>query len=145
MDWSGQLNYPRPDYLSSSRKRLAPQLLFKGGVLHAWEKRIAVVLDKSFFDTLPSLEEVGSEKADIGWFVYRLTHDTTQNVYGLERYRSVYTRFNESLEKITRAEPGDMADFVKHLQEKVDEQLENAHPPETETIHAILTTRIDPV
>lgn len=35
MDWTGRPNYPRPDYLSSSRKRLAPQLLFKGGILHA--------------------------------------------------------------------------------------------------------------
>jgi len=40
MDWSTQPNYPRPDYLSSSRKRLAPQLLFKGGILHSWKKRI---------------------------------------------------------------------------------------------------------
>lgn len=39
MDWSTQPNYPRPDYLSSSRKRLAPQLLFKGGILHSWGKK----------------------------------------------------------------------------------------------------------
>ena len=39
MDWSNQPNYPRPDYLSSSRKRLAPQLLFKGGILHSWGKK----------------------------------------------------------------------------------------------------------
>ena len=34
MDWTEEPNYPRPDYLSSSRKRLAPQLLFKGGILN---------------------------------------------------------------------------------------------------------------
>lgn len=39
MDWRGKENYPRPDYLSSSRKRLAPQLIFKGGILHAWGKK----------------------------------------------------------------------------------------------------------
>ena len=33
MDWSSQHNYPNPDYLSSSRKRLAPQLIYKGGIL----------------------------------------------------------------------------------------------------------------
>jgi hypothetical protein len=32
-DWSNERNYPRPDYLSSSRKRLAPQLIYKGGIL----------------------------------------------------------------------------------------------------------------
>ena len=41
MDWRGKSNYPRPDYLSSSRKRLAPQLLYKGGILNAWGKKIA--------------------------------------------------------------------------------------------------------
>ena len=39
MDWTKEENYPRPDYLSSSRKRLAPQLIFKGGILNAWGKR----------------------------------------------------------------------------------------------------------
>ena len=45
MDWTSQPNYPRPDFLSSSRKRLAPQLMFKGGILNYWEKKMAVALD----------------------------------------------------------------------------------------------------
>ncbi len=70
MDWSKEPNYPRPDYLSSSRKRLAPQLLFKGGILHNWQKKIAVALNKSFFATLPKLKKVSKAKADIAWFIY---------------------------------------------------------------------------
>jgi len=70
MDWSKEPNYPRPDYLSSSCKRLAPQLLFKGGILHNWQKKIAVALNKSFFDTLPKLKKVPKAKADIAWFIY---------------------------------------------------------------------------
>ncbi len=72
MDWSNQPNYPRPDYLSSSRKRLAPQLLFKGGILHGWGKKIAVALNKSFFNTLPKLKPVSKSKADIAWLIYDL-------------------------------------------------------------------------
>ena len=34
MEWPSK-EYPSPDYLSSSRKRLAPQLMFKGGILNA--------------------------------------------------------------------------------------------------------------
>ena len=49
MDWSGKPSYPRPDYLSSSRKRLVPQLLFKGGILHNWRKKIAVAMNRNFF------------------------------------------------------------------------------------------------
>jgi hypothetical protein len=38
MNWRTEVNYPHPDFLSSSRKRLAPQLLYKGGIVHAWGK-----------------------------------------------------------------------------------------------------------
>lgn len=72
MDWSNQPNYPRPDFLSSSRKRLAPQLLFKGGILNSWHKKTAVALNKSFFDTLPPLTKVSKSKADIAWLIYDL-------------------------------------------------------------------------
>ena len=58
MDWTTEENYPRPDYLSSSRKRLAPQLIFKGGIINAWGKKSAVALNKGFFNTLPKLPEV---------------------------------------------------------------------------------------
>ena len=79
MDWSNEPNYPRPDYLSSSRKRLAPQLLFKGGILHGWSKKIAVALNKSFFDTLPSLKRVPRPKADIAWLVYDFELNKDEN------------------------------------------------------------------
>lgn len=64
-DWSGRKEYPRADYLSSSRKRLAPQLIYKGGILHAWKKKMAVAIDRKFFESLPKLGEVKSEQADI--------------------------------------------------------------------------------
>lgn len=37
-DWSKSYNYPKPDYLSSSRKRLIPQMLYKGGIFKTWNK-----------------------------------------------------------------------------------------------------------
>jgi hypothetical protein len=48
MDWSNQENYPSPDYLSSSRKRLVPQLIFKGGILNAWGKKLPLPLTAAF-------------------------------------------------------------------------------------------------
>jgi hypothetical protein len=72
MDWSREPNYPRPDYLSSSRKRLVPQLVYKGGILHAWRKKIAVALNESFFATLPLLKQVPKRDADIAWLIYDL-------------------------------------------------------------------------
>jgi len=75
MEWPAK-NYPKPDYLSSSRKRLAPQLIFKGGILHQWQKKMAVVVHRGFFDELPELETVNEEQAEIAWFVYDLKRDS---------------------------------------------------------------------
>ena len=116
MDWTNEANYPRPDYLSSSRKRLAPQLIFKG-----------------FFNTLPKLPEVPKEKADIAWMIYDLKPPTTDGEhYELFRDRIVYTRFEPALNQITKSRPGKMEDFINHLQEKVDEKLET--PPTNRTL-----------
>ncbi len=132
MDWSKETNYPRPDFLSSSRKRLAPQLLFKGGILHAWKKKMAVALDESFFETLPKLEAVKKEEADMAWLVYDLKQSGKR--LKLTRSRIVYTKFSEALEAITRPEIGDAAEFLKVLQAKLDEKLDNGSAPETTTI-----------
>src|SRR5437868_3710003 len=84
MDWRGRPGYPRADYLSSSRKRLAPQLLFKGGILHSWRKKQAVVLHSEFFNTLPQLAEVDVKDAEIAWMIYDLKHDAPRNVHELQ-------------------------------------------------------------
>jgi len=134
MDWSTQPNYPRPDYLSSSRKRLAPQLLFKGGILHSWEKKLAVALNKSFFDTLPPLTTVDKSKANIVWLIYdlRITKEHGQDRYRLTKIDEVFTEFTPALMSITTSVPGKVGSFVKRLQEKLDAQLET--PPTNKTI-----------
>lgn len=126
MDWTGERHYPRPDYLSSSRKRLIPQILAKGQILRAWGKKIGVALDKSLFDTLPSLPEVEPAQADIAWFIYDLALDAGKNTYSLVRHRTVYTTFT-ALEQITRPAAGNLDDFVASLQAKLDEKLDNGN------------------
>lgn len=123
MDWRRQRNYPRPDYLSSSRKRLAPQLIFKGGILNGWGRKMAVALNTGFFNTLPKLDEVSKEEADIVWFIYDLRLDTTDNRYKLELHKTVYTKFEAALLKITRSEAGDEALFLGQLQAALDSKL----------------------
>jgi hypothetical protein len=130
LDWRKETNYPLPDYLSSSRKRLVPQLLYKGGILNAWKKKIAVALDETFFATLPELKEVDSNKADIVWLVYKLALNKNEKTYSLKRVKSVFTIFNESLDRIGRPEIGSPDDFVNKLQEKLDVKLDG-NPPET--------------
>lgn len=132
MDWTSQPNYPRPDFLSSSRKRLAPQLLFKGGILNAWNKKMAVALDSHFFNTLPTLEEVDKSKAEVAWLVYDLVADDAGSKYLLSKTKTIYTKFSSALNIITRPQVGRVEDFMSLLQAKVDEKLET--PPINKTI-----------
>lgn len=134
LSWPTQANYPRPDYLSSSRKRLAPQLLFKGGILHSWHKKSAVALSKTFFETLPKLKKVAKTKADIAWLIYdmELVECDGQKRYHLKKIDEVFTEFEPALLSITKPNPGRMADFIQLLQERLDEKLEN--PPTNEAI-----------
>ena len=126
MDWSTQSNYPRPDYLSSSRKRLAPQLMFKSGIIKSWNKKTAVALNKGFYDTLPKLKTVEKEKADIAWFIYdlELIDDCGVKRYSLKKVDEIFTEFGTSLLKITTAKPGKVETFIKLLQNKLDDQME---------------------
>jgi len=136
MDWSKEPNYPRPDYLSSSRKRLVPQLLFKGGILHSWEKKIAVALNKSFFATLPNMRQVPKSDADMAWLIYDLELASGKGKgpgrYSLKKVDEIFTEFEPALLSITTPSPGKVEDFMKLLQEKLDEQLET--PPVNRTI-----------
>lgn len=118
MDWPKQ-NYPKPDYLSSSRKRLAPQLLYKGSILHSWKKRMAVAVDENFFAELPDLPVTDKASADIAWFVYNFTKDKNNNKYALNLKEVKYTKFEETLSKITMPEIGKVDDFIAYLTDRV--------------------------
>jgi hypothetical protein len=137
MPWTGP-NYPRPDYLSSSRKRLAPQLIYKGGIFNQWKKKMAVVVDDHFFATLPALPETLPDKADLAWLVYKLVLDADHNRYNLSLNRVVYTAFAQAFESITTTEAGQIDNFIEHLQQKLDEKLEDGYPPDAPTLMDLL-------
>ncbi|MCX6044271.1 MAG: NotI family restriction endonuclease [Chloroflexi bacterium] len=127
MDWGRLADYyPRPDFLSSSRKRLAPQLLYKGGILNAWKKKQAIVLQRNFHETLPPLPEVSADRAEIAWFLYDLKPNGTR--LELTLAKTVYTEFWPALNTITTPEPGNVEDFIEHLQLKLSEKNGDGSP-----------------
>ncbi|MBW4490495.1 MAG: hypothetical protein KME12_22175 [Trichocoleus desertorum ATA4-8-CV12] len=131
MEWPA-LGYPKPDYLSSSRKRLAPQLIFKGGILNNWGKKMAVAVHTPFFEQLPTLPEVSPASAEIAWLTYDLNLDAVNNRYRLESTRTYYTSFREALSAITIADAGDVNTFIKTLAERIKRGKIMGTPPASE-------------
>lgn len=129
-----------PDYLSSSRKRLVPQLIYKGGILKAWGKKQAVVLHEGFFDTLPSLPRADPVKADMAWLIYGLELDSASNRYHLQHRRTEYTAFGAALDSVILPTIGPMEAFVSQLQGKLNEKLGDGHAPDTPSLTDVLNT-----
>lgn len=128
----------RPDYLSSSRKRLLPQMVYKGGILKAWGKKQAIAIHKNFFATLPAPPTVSREEAEVAWMIYDLKKDEDTNRYNLVLDEIVYTEFEPALVKITSPEAGPIEDFVEVLQGKLNEELDN--PPDAPTMGDIISS-----
>lgn len=122
LNWLGQKNYPHADFLSSSRKRLAPQLIYKGGILHSWGKKMAVAVDEAFFATLPDLPQVEASAADVAWLIYDVQERKSQSRRFLTHTRTIYTQFTQALERITTARPGAEEAFRRQLQRKLNEK-----------------------
>jgi hypothetical protein len=122
LDWRGHKDYPRADFLSSSRKRLAPQLIYKGGILHSWRRKMAVAVDRMFFHELPDLPEVEPNIADVAWLIYDLKEDMQGSQYRLVKMKTVYTQFTPALLRITNPEPGQEEPFLRLLQRKLKER-----------------------
>lgn len=146
MNWASQRHYPRPDYLSSSRKRLAPQLLYKGGILKAWQKKQAVALQTSFYDTLPRFQRVPEAEAttaDIVWLLYDLEYDSTVNQYTLVLKERVYSMLETALLTISTAKAGPVEDFIEVLHERlvgVGVKRDADNPPDTPRLTEVINS-----
>jgi hypothetical protein len=119
-NWNRAFKFPKPDYLSSSRKRLIPQIIAKGSILNQWNKKQTVALQTSFYNTLPSLPEVEKSESDFAFFLYDLEHQLESKAYELKLQKIVYTKFSIALEQIAKFEAGPIAEFTELLQRKLD-------------------------
>jgi hypothetical protein len=131
VDWSKlAAYYPTPDYLSSSRKRLVPQLLYKGTILREWGKKQVIVVQKIFFETLPELPQVSQQNAEIAWMLYDLNPQGDQ--LNLALAETIYTEYWAALSRISTPQVGKLDDFMEVLQRKLDSKLDS--PPDTQII-----------
>lgn len=108
----------RPDFRSSGAKRLRPQLEAKCPTLARWGKKIAVVVDRPFFDSLGPMDRaLDNDDAEIIWFVvgYKRRGDR----YELARDMVVPVTLDVARRGLQNAEPVSKQDFESTLREKL--------------------------
>jgi len=131
--WTQAFKFPKPDYLSSSRKRLKPQIIAKGSILKQWKKKQVVALQTSFYKTLPDLPEFDKAESDFAFFLYDLV-PTKSKTLELKLQRVVYTKFEKALEQIAKFEAGSIKEFTALLQRKLDIKRAGKVDPDNENI-----------
>lgn len=118
--WSTTNLYPKPDYLSSSRKRLVPQIIYKGKIFNDWGKKAVVCIQKSFFETLPKFRSVDEKDGEVAWFIYDLIFNKEQNKYILELVQKKYSKFDNIIKDIITPRAGEQSKFINVLQNKLN-------------------------
>ena len=107
----------RPDWRSSSAKRLMPQLQVKAPTLRRWSTKLAVAVDKPFFDAIggPSSEPSHDRNdGDIIWLVPQISER-----YELEAVHWEVLSLEDSSKKLLAADTIKRDEFENMLQEKL--------------------------
>ena len=110
----------RPDYRSSGPKRLMPQLQIKVPTLRRWGKKMAVVVDKHFFESLGHMEEVGDlSNGDIAWFTVDFQEDDSGSRFKLVRNSVHVTTLERATEGLTGGSAVTLTEFEDGIRSKL--------------------------
>lgn len=110
----------RPDYRSSAPKRLMPQLQIKVPTLRRWGKKMAVVVDRAFFDSVGEMDNVADiSNADIAWFIVRFEEVEGGKYSRIVRDEVRYTTLERSVDGLTGGKPVPKAVFEERISGKM--------------------------
>jgi len=112
----GKILFPvhnhRPDFRSSAPKRLMPQLQIKVPSLRRWGKKMAVVVDKPFYNSSAPIQEAASlSNADIAWIIIDYNGPDGQ----LRVNKITYTTLESSIVGLTAGEPVTKQQFEEQI------------------------------
>lgn len=111
----------RPDYRSSGPKRLMPQLQIKVPTLRRWGKKMAVVVDESFFSAMAPMTAVSDiSNADIVWFVVQ--YEIEDGRATLSRGMTCATTLEHAVEGLTAGQPVSLRMFEEQLRRRAQRQ-----------------------
>jgi len=110
----------RPDFRSSGPKRLMPQLQIKVPTLRRWGKKMAVIVDQPFFDSLGPMGHVPNvSNADIAWIVVRFDEDELQGVATMKLDHIKFTTLERAVEGLTSGSPATLPEFEQKILSKL--------------------------
>jgi len=108
----------RPDFRSSGPKRLMPQLQIKVPTLRRWGKKMAVVVDRNFFDALGKMDDVKDvPSCDIAWFVVKYEETDRDAILAPDFVR--LTTLERAVEGLTGGDPVTLEVFEARIREKL--------------------------
>ncbi|MCY3786036.1 MAG: NotI family restriction endonuclease [bacterium] len=120
VDGGGDAPFPvghrRPDWRSSSAKRLMPQLQVKGPTLRRWGSKIAVAVDLPFHDSIGGPSPSPSNDLDSGDVIWLVSEARDGQL--LRRHWEVLT-LEQTCDKLLAAAPVTRAEFEDTLRSKL--------------------------
>jgi hypothetical protein len=123
-EWKGPgLPFPkvqrRPDFRSSGPKRLMPQLQIKVPTISRWGKKMAVVIDRSFWESLSEMREVKDlSNCEIVWFVLSFG-SAEDGGFTLKRDAVHYTTLGGAVEGLTGGTPMSLDRFEVGIRDRL--------------------------
>jgi hypothetical protein len=123
-EWAGPgIPFPpvqrRPDFRSSGPKRLMPQLQIKVPTISRWGKKMAVVIDRSFWESLSEIREIKNlSNCEIVWFVVSFTPEQDGR-FSLQRHETHFTTLNNAVEGLTGGTPMSLDRFEKQIRARL--------------------------
>ena len=108
----------RPDYRSSGPKRLMPQLQIKVPTLRRWGKKMAVVVDRAFYNHMGQMALAKDiSNSDIAWFVVK--YEKSGDGFSLARDAVYYTTLEEAVGGLTGGSAVTQAEFESRILKKL--------------------------
>ena len=109
----------RPDFRSSGPKRLMPQLQIKVPTISRWGKKMAVVIDRAFWESLGGMREVKDlSNCEIVWFVVSFA-PASDGRFSLKRDATHFTTLANSVEGLTGGTPMSLERFEKQIRDRL--------------------------
>jgi hypothetical protein len=115
----------RPDFRSSGPKRLMPQLQIKVPTISRWGKKMAVVVDEPFWNSLGRITEVPYiSNSDIVWFIVKYvpreeSHPVNPPCFQIELKSTYKCTLDRAVEGLTGGTPVSLECFEGELKKRL--------------------------